>query len=84
MSKHRSGGYVFNTTSDVHAVHSCNCIGPQPGQPLCPCAMQGVTIEDGRYVHRRDLGPAPGGEGTIGNPKLAALLIAAKSLEPKL
>jgi hypothetical protein len=30
--------------------------------------MASVTIENGRYVHHRDLGPAPGGEGTIGNP----------------
>jgi hypothetical protein len=49
-------------------VHSCNCIGPQIGEPVCPCMMASVTIENGRYVHHRDLGPAPGGEGTIGNP----------------
>lgn len=41
-------------------MHSCNCIGPQRGEPLCPCMMRGVTIEDGRYVQKRDLGPAPG------------------------
>jgi hypothetical protein len=35
----------------------CNCIGPQNGQPVCPCAMRSVTIEDGRYVQRSDLGP---------------------------
>lgn len=40
--------------------YACNCIGPQNGQPVCPCAMRGVTIEDGRYVQRNDLGPAPG------------------------
>jgi hypothetical protein len=38
--------------------HACNCIGPQKGAPLCPCMMQSVTIEAGRYVERRDLGPA--------------------------
>jgi len=38
----------------------CNCIGPQNGQPVCPCAMRSVTIENGRYVERRDLGPANG------------------------
>jgi hypothetical protein len=38
-------------------MHPCNCIGPQNGQPLCPCMMAGITIEDGRYVQRRDLGP---------------------------
>lgn len=40
----------------------CNCIGPQNGEPLCPCAMRGVTVEDGRYVQRRDLGPAHKGD----------------------
>lgn len=39
------------------AGHSCNCIGPQNGQPVCPCRMKGVTIEAGRYVEKRDLGP---------------------------
>lgn len=37
----------------------CNCIGPQGGQPVCPCQMRGVTVENGRYVQRIDLGPAP-------------------------
>ena len=37
---------------------SCFCIGPQNGQPLCPCKMRGVRIIDGRYVKVEDLGPA--------------------------
>lgn len=37
----------------------CGCIGPQNGQPLCPCQMRGVQIKDGRYVRVQDLGPAP-------------------------
>lgn len=44
--------------SEISAgMRPCNCIGPQNGQPACPCAMQSVTIENGRYVERRDLGP---------------------------
>lgn len=36
----------------------CGCIGPQRGQPLCPCAMRGVVVKDGRYVRpAQDLGP---------------------------
>lgn len=42
---------------DPHAT-ICSCIGPQNGQPLCPCAMRGVQIIDGRYVRVTDLGPA--------------------------
>lgn len=42
---------------DQH-VNSCGCVGPQNGQPLCPCKMSGVKIKDGRYVMpERDLGP---------------------------
>ena len=38
---------------------ACACIGPQNGQPLCPCAMRGVVVKDGRYVRpEQDLGPA--------------------------
>ncbi len=38
--------------------HACNCIGPRNGEPLCPCAMRGVVVRDGRYVlPERDLGP---------------------------
>lgn len=36
---------------------ACNCIGPQKGQPRCPCMMRGVQEVDGRYVKIEDLGP---------------------------
>lgn len=39
--------------------HSCNCLGPRNGDPLCPCMMVGVKIVDGRYIRTQDLGPAP-------------------------
>lgn len=36
----------------------CFCIGPQNGEPVCPCLMKEVQIQDGRYVMpKRDLGP---------------------------
>lgn len=41
------------------SLYPCHCIGPQNGQPVCPCQMRSVTIENGRYVRRIDLGPAP-------------------------
>lgn len=42
-------------------LNQCGCVGPQNGEPLCPCAMRNVAIKDGRYViPERDLGPAPG------------------------
>lgn len=63
-------------------VHACNCIGPQNGQPVCPCRMRGVEIENGRYVERRDLGPVPSRHDT--SPRATAIRLAAKSLEPKL
>ena len=40
-------------------LNACNCIGPQNGEPRCPCAMRGVQVVDGRYVlPAQDLGPA--------------------------
>lgn len=35
--------------------HHCNCLGPQNGQPHCPCTMRTLRIVDGRYV--QDMGP---------------------------
>jgi len=34
------------------AAHSCSCIGPQNGQPYCPCQMRafGVYERGGRWV----------------------------------
>jgi hypothetical protein len=29
---------------------ACNCIGPQYGQPLCPCMMRGLVEIDGQWV----------------------------------
>jgi len=44
----------------VSETWACNCIGPQNGQPLCPCQMRGVVERDGRYVRpEQDLGPVP-------------------------
>lgn len=37
---------------------ACECIGPQNGEPRCPCQMKNVVIRDGRYIEKeRDLGP---------------------------
>lgn len=44
--------------SDRETFHPCACMGPQNGEPLCPCAMRGVIVRDGRYiVPERDIGP---------------------------
>ena len=40
-------------------VHPCNCIGPQNGEPKCPCMMKDVIVRDGRYIQKEvDLGAA--------------------------
>lgn len=54
----------MNNEHDAAAIQvsydfACNCIGPQKGQPLCPCRMRGVTVVNGRYVKITDLGAAP-------------------------
>lgn len=39
--------------------YTCGCVGPQNGEPLCPCKMRGVKVVNGRYViPAQDLGPA--------------------------
>lgn len=40
------------------STHSCGCVGPQDGQPRCPCHMRGVIERNGRWiVPEQDLGP---------------------------
>ena len=37
----------------------CNCIGPQPGFPRCPCQMRNIVKRDGRWIQlEQDLGAA--------------------------
>lgn len=38
-------------------VKQCFCIGPQNGEPLCPCRMRHIQVKDGRYVETIDHGP---------------------------
>ena len=33
-----------------HYVTNCACLGPQNGQPLCPCQMRGLIKRDGYWV----------------------------------
>lgn len=56
--------YALNKAAQLdlqQELRTCGCIGPQNGEPLCPCQMRGVQIKDGRYVRIQDLGPAPKG-----------------------
>ena len=43
---------------DSQPMRACNCIGPRPGQPVCPCKMGSLKIVAGRYVEIIDHGPA--------------------------
>ena len=37
---------------------SCLCVGPQNGEPLCPCRMRGLVKRNGRWIKpEEDLGP---------------------------
>jgi hypothetical protein len=38
---------------------ACFCVGPQNGNPLCPCRMRRVKIDKGRYIEIIDHGPVP-------------------------
>jgi len=39
----------------------CNCVGPQNGEPACPCAMRRLIKRNGRWVQPEvDMGPIIG------------------------
>lgn len=44
---------------EIFKENICACLGPQEGEPVCPCAMRWVKKVDGRYVNSKgeDLGP---------------------------
>lgn len=47
--------YAMTQTGSINA---CGCIGPQNGEPLCPCSMRNVQVKNDRWViPERDLGP---------------------------
>lgn len=55
----------MNNSSQIKSQDSwsCNCVGPQNGEPLCPCQMRNVIVRDGRYIQKeRDLGPVSIGD----------------------
>ncbi len=46
------------TFPNLEGSFMCNCVGPQNGEPMCPCSMRNVQIKDDRYVMpEQDLGP---------------------------
>lgn len=49
---------LYRAGTPSKPMRACNCIGPQRGEPVCPCRMRRVKIQDGRYVEITDLGPA--------------------------
>ena len=51
---------MWSIENDVNS-NSCGCVGPQEGQPLCPCMMRqrGIVQKNGRWIQpEQDLGPA--------------------------
>lgn len=49
----------LSVIAQAPAMNPCNCIGPQNGQPRCPCQMRGIEKRNGRWIQREvDLGPA--------------------------
>ena len=51
--------WMQSPVPDFESMQICNCIGPQNGEPLCPCRMRNVTIKNGRYIEVIDHGLAP-------------------------
>lgn len=42
------------SSTSITNPRECFCVGPQDGQPQCPCRMATLEIIDGRYIERRD------------------------------
>jgi len=53
------GDYSWsNVKANSTTAMGCNCIGPQNGEPKCPCMMRGLIQRDGRWIEpEKDLGP---------------------------
>jgi len=51
-----AAGWTFPVDQTTRA---CHCVGPQDGNPVCPCRMPALRIQHGRYVEIIDHGPAP-------------------------
>lgn len=67
------------TAGGTGATHSCGCVGPQNGEPYCPCRMRGVIERDGRWIEpERDLGAVRRYNG----PKLLGTLADATPKTP--
>ena len=49
--------------SSGSGAHACCCVGPQNGEPMCPCEMRsrGIFKRNGRWVEpargEKDIGP---------------------------
>ncbi len=50
---------VLWVLAEAEAMSGCYCVGPQNGEPLCPCRMRAVLMIEGRYVELMDYGPIP-------------------------
>ena len=48
-----------HASPQVDPPHQCGCIGPQDGNPVCPCRMRSLRVQHGRFVEIIDHGPAP-------------------------
>jgi hypothetical protein len=54
QTEHGKGSHSF-----MENARPCFCVGPQNGEPKCPCMMKDVIVRNGRYIQREvDLGPA--------------------------
>lgn len=47
-ASHWTGGVLTVKASET--ARACNCIGPQPGQKLCPCMLLAETAKGMRMV----------------------------------
>lgn len=62
--------------------HACSCIGPQNGEPRCPCMMRNVVQRDGRWIElERDLGPVHNIRRTFVKSTMSQALWSAENID---
>jgi len=49
--------YRSKKIDDLSGIKTCFCIGPQNGDPVCPCRMRNLQKKDGRWIEIIDHGP---------------------------
>jgi len=49
--------FIINKYNPNDMGFACGCQGPRDNEPVCPCAMIGMSMFEGRWIRIIDYGP---------------------------